>query len=118
MDLGSGLAAATAGGRTLAILVAGYLLLFLLERAWPLRRSKARLLPRLLVNVAVSALAFAAAGALVQPAAAAALGFTQNESFGLMRLEGKAPAAPQAGGGGMMGMARQKMDLKTAPPAG
>jgi cytochrome c len=32
--------------------------------------------------------------------------------------EGKAPAAPQAGGGGMMGMARQKMDLKTAPPAG
>jgi len=32
--------------------------------------------------------------------------------------EGKAPAAPQAGGGGMMGVARQKMDLKSAPLAG
>jgi len=31
--------------------------------------------------------------------------------------EGKAPAAPEAGGG-MMGMARQKTDLKSAPPAG
>ena len=32
--------------------------------------------------------------------------------------EGKAQPAPQPGGAGMMGMARQKMDLKTAPPAG
>lgn len=31
--------------------------------------------------------------------------------------EGKAPAGPK-GGGGMMGMARQKMDLKQAPPEG
>jgi sterol desaturase/sphingolipid hydroxylase (fatty acid hydroxylase superfamily) len=93
MDLGSGLVVATAGGRTLAVLGAGYLSLFLLERVWPLRRSKARLLPRLLVNVAVSALAFATAGTLVQPAAAAALGFTQNESFGLTRLAGLSGAA-------------------------
>jgi cytochrome c len=32
--------------------------------------------------------------------------------------EGKAPTAPQAGAGGMMGMARQKMDLRTPPAAG
>jgi sterol desaturase/sphingolipid hydroxylase (fatty acid hydroxylase superfamily) len=88
MDLGSGLTAATAGGRTITILGAGYLSLFVLERALPLRDSKARLLPRLLVNVAVSALAFATAGVLVQPAAVAALGFTQSESFGLMPLAG------------------------------
>jgi cytochrome c len=31
--------------------------------------------------------------------------------------QGKAPPAAK-GGGGMMGMARQKADLKTAPPAG
>src|SRR5688572_30495406 len=88
MDLAYGVAAATAGGQTVALLAAGYLMLFLLERALPLRRSKARLLPRLLVNVAISVLAFAMAGVLVQPAAAAALGFTQDESFGLMRLAG------------------------------
>src|SRR5688572_7238870 len=88
MEVESGLAVATAGGRTVAVLAAGYLLLFLLERALPLRRSKARLLPRLLVNVAVSAAAFATAAVLVQPAAAAALGFTEDKSFGLMRLAG------------------------------
>jgi sterol desaturase/sphingolipid hydroxylase (fatty acid hydroxylase superfamily) len=88
MEIESGLAVATAGGRTVAILVVGYLLLFLLERALPLRRSKARLLPRLLVNVVVSAIAFATAAALVQPAAAAALGFTEHESFGLVRFAG------------------------------
>jgi hypothetical protein len=74
--------------RTIALLGVAYVALFLLERALPLRRSKARLLPRLLVNLTVSAAAFITAGALVQPIAAAALDFTHNASFGLARLAG------------------------------
>lgn len=74
--------------RTIALLGVAYVALFLLERALPLRRSKARLLPRLLVNLTVSAAAFITAGALVQPIAAAALDFTHNAAFGLTRLAG------------------------------
>lgn len=73
---------------TAALLGVAYVLLLLLERALPLRRSTARLLPRLVVNVAISAAAFATAAALVQPAAAAMLDFTQDRSFGLLRLAG------------------------------
>ncbi|HEX6268080.1 MAG TPA: sterol desaturase family protein [Burkholderiales bacterium] len=71
-----------------AVLGAAYVSLFVLERALPLRRSKARLLSRLLVNVAISAAAFAAAVALVEPAAATMLGVTQQAGLGLMRLAG------------------------------
>lgn len=73
---------------TVAILGLAYASLFLLERAWPLRRPKERLLPRLLVNIAISITAFAAAAALVQPAAAAMLDFTEIEPFGLLALLG------------------------------
>jgi sterol desaturase/sphingolipid hydroxylase (fatty acid hydroxylase superfamily) len=71
---------------TAAVLGLAYVSLFLLERALPLRRSKARLLPRLAVNVLLSAAAFATAAALVQPAAVAMLDFTDKHSFGLIRL--------------------------------
>jgi sterol desaturase/sphingolipid hydroxylase (fatty acid hydroxylase superfamily) len=73
---------------TAAVLGLTYLSLLLLERARPLRRSKGRLLPRLVVNVAISAAAFAAAAALVQPVAATMLDFTESRSFGLIRLAG------------------------------
>jgi sterol desaturase/sphingolipid hydroxylase (fatty acid hydroxylase superfamily) len=73
---------------TVVVLGAGYVSLFVLERALPLRRRKERLLPRLAVNIAVSIAAFAVAAALVQPAAIASLGFTESVSFGLMRLAG------------------------------
>lgn len=73
---------------TAALLGVAYVLLFLVERALPLRLPKARLLPRLVVNVVISAAAFAAAAALVQPAAAAMLGFTAQRSVGLIPLAG------------------------------
>jgi sterol desaturase/sphingolipid hydroxylase (fatty acid hydroxylase superfamily) len=73
---------------TIGVLGIAYASLFLLERARPLRRPKERLLPRLLVNIAISATAFAAAAAFVRPAAAAVLGFTQSESFGVVPLMG------------------------------
>jgi sterol desaturase/sphingolipid hydroxylase (fatty acid hydroxylase superfamily) len=74
----------------LTIVVPGlaYISLFVLERALPLRRQKERLLPRLSVNVAISATAFATAAALVQPAAGAMLDLTAANSFGLIPLLG------------------------------
>lgn len=69
---------------TVLVLGAGDTLLFLLERALPLRRLKERLLRRLSVNFAISA----AAAALVQPAAIAGLAFTESTSFGLARVVG------------------------------
>lgn len=73
---------------TVAVLGLAYASLFLLERARPLRRPKERLLPRLLVNIAISVTAFAAAAALVRPATAAMLDFTEINSFGLLPLLG------------------------------
>jgi sterol desaturase/sphingolipid hydroxylase (fatty acid hydroxylase superfamily) len=74
--------------RTAALLIVAYVLFFLLERALPLRRAKARLLPRLAVNIALSAIAFATAALLVQPAALAMLGYTDGRSLGLVPLLG------------------------------
>ncbi|HEY3077746.1 MAG TPA: sterol desaturase family protein [Burkholderiales bacterium] len=71
-----------------AVLGLAYASLFVLERALPLRQATERLLPRLFVNIVVSAAAFAAAAALVRPAAAATLDFTQARSVGLIPLVG------------------------------
>ena len=76
------------GALSVAVLGTGYVSLFLLERALPLRRAKARLPARLVVNAAISAGAFAAAALLVQPAVAAMFGFTQSAAFGLLALAG------------------------------
>jgi sterol desaturase/sphingolipid hydroxylase (fatty acid hydroxylase superfamily) len=62
------------------------LLLFLLERFFPLRKSTRSLLARLAVNVAISALTFVAAVALVQPAARWALRWSTERPFGLIHL--------------------------------
>jgi sterol desaturase/sphingolipid hydroxylase (fatty acid hydroxylase superfamily) len=62
------------------------LLLFLLERFFPLRSSTRSLLARLVVNVAISALTFVAAVALVQPAAHLALRWSAERPFGLIHL--------------------------------
>lgn len=73
---------------TVLVIGTAYVSLFALERALPLRRPKERALPRLLVNIGISLTAFAAAAALVQPAAGAMLDFTQGNSFGLIPLLG------------------------------
>jgi len=79
--------------QTAALLGIVYVSFFLLERALPLRRHKARLLPRLLVNTAISLTAFAAAALLVQPAASAMLGYTEGRGFGVIPLLGLHGAA-------------------------
>jgi sterol desaturase/sphingolipid hydroxylase (fatty acid hydroxylase superfamily) len=67
-------------------LAAAYVLLFVLERAAPLRRPKARLLPRLGVNLLVSAAAFLAVVAVVEPASTGTLQWVTSASFGLMHV--------------------------------
>lgn len=69
-----------------------YALFFLLEKVVPLRRPTRQLIGRLLVNLLVSASAFAVAAVLVHPLAQAALGLTAEKSFGLLRWISLPPA--------------------------
>ncbi|MBA3583495.1 MAG: hypothetical protein H0W36_03020, partial [Gemmatimonadetes bacterium] len=75
------------------VLAGIYVLLFLLERLLPLRRTVSALIGRFLVNLIVSALAFGAAAIIVRPAAYSALGWSARESFGLIPLLDLPPAA-------------------------
>ncbi len=69
------------------IIVGGiFALLFLLERLFPLRPSTRSLFRRLVVNLAISALTFAVAISLVQPAAHWALRWSAEKPFGLVHL--------------------------------
>ncbi len=75
----------------LIVLVA---LLFLVERIAPLRRSSRPLLGRVLVNVGISALAFAVAMLWVRPTALAVLEWSTNQPLGLVQAV-KMPFAAQ-----------------------
>ncbi len=71
---------------TPAIVLVIFLVLLLLEKLFPLRERTNSLLGRLTINFCVTALAFAANAALVQPAAKFMLHWTKQESFGLVYL--------------------------------
>ena len=73
---------------TISIVVGVFILLFCVERAVSLRHPKARLLARVLVNLSISALAFAAAAIFVQPVVARLIDWTAQTSFGLLPLAG------------------------------
>lgn len=62
------------------------LVLFVLERFYPLRENRASLIARIVVNLAIAILMYAAALALVQPAARWALSMSANKPFGLVHL--------------------------------
>src|SRR5438105_531377 len=62
------------------------LLLFLLERFFPLRKNTRSLLVRLVVNGAISVVTLVAAMGLVQPAARWALHWSAERPFGLIHL--------------------------------
>ena len=57
-----------------------------LERVLPLRKRKAELFARLLLNLSVSALAFSIAGVIVRPGALATLNWSSQTAFGLLHL--------------------------------
>lgn len=71
---------------TVAAVVAVLALLFVVERFTVLRALTRPLLPRLVVNAALSALGFAAAALFVRPAVAAAMRWTADAPFGVLHL--------------------------------
>ena len=72
----------------ITVLIVGAVIagLFLAERLAPLRVSRLPILGRLLVNAAVSAMAYAVAAALVRPSATATLEWASSERLGLLAL--------------------------------
>jgi len=60
--------------------------LFLLERWFPLRRNRTPLVPGVLLNLAVSALAFLTAFLAVRPSALRTLEWSSKQSFGLFHF--------------------------------
>jgi sterol desaturase/sphingolipid hydroxylase (fatty acid hydroxylase superfamily) len=76
------------------VLILLFMLLFVVERLVALRRSRRPLLGRLLVNVGISALAFAIAMLLVRPTALAVLQWASDKPFGLVHII-PMPAAAQ-----------------------
>ena len=63
-----------------------FLVLFALERVFPLRKAKSPLGSRLLVNAVVSSLAIAIGLAVVRPAAATVLSFVSEREWSLASL--------------------------------
>jgi len=61
-----------------------FVLLFVVEKLFPLRESKAGLLARVVVNGCVSALAFLVAALVVRPSSLITLKWASAQSFGLM----------------------------------
>ena len=68
------------------IVLATLVLLFVLERLFPLRKSTRALVGRLLVNFSISALAFLVAALLVRPTAQATLHWANAKTFGIVHL--------------------------------
>src|SRR5438552_5003948 len=77
---------------TLAVTATLFCCLFALERTAPLRRRKRALFGRVLLNLAMSAMAFIVAGVLVRPAALHALAWSSQKQFGLVHLTQIPPA--------------------------
>jgi sterol desaturase/sphingolipid hydroxylase (fatty acid hydroxylase superfamily) len=71
---------------TLAVTTAVFVALFVLERFFPLRKRCSSLLPRVILNLIISAAAFAVAAVLVRPAALATLSWATQKPFGLVHL--------------------------------
>jgi sterol desaturase/sphingolipid hydroxylase (fatty acid hydroxylase superfamily) len=68
------------------IAVTVFILLFVAERFFPLRKATRSILARLCVNLAISVLTFMTAVGLLQPAVHSALRWSAGQSFGLVHL--------------------------------
>ena len=62
------------------------IMLFVLERFYPLRKSQRKLIPRLISNFVMAATTFIAASLLVRPLAMKALALSGEHSFGVLTL--------------------------------
>lgn len=83
---------------TVLVVLGVFVALFVVEKLFPLRESRAGLLARLVVNGCISVLAFAVAASLVKPAALHALEWTSQRPFGLLHLIEMPPWAQVAVG--------------------
>jgi sterol desaturase/sphingolipid hydroxylase (fatty acid hydroxylase superfamily) len=79
-----------------AIVASAFLILLLAERIAPLRARSGPFLSRLALNLGISALAFAASAAVVQPALVRALGWSARQRFGLAYVVDLPPLARAA----------------------
>src|SRR6478736_4385337 len=79
---------------TIITVAASFCLLFCLEKLVPLRRRARAVFRRLVVNLAISGLAFLTAGALVRPAMLKALNWDTRSGFGILQI---AKVPPWAG---------------------
>lgn len=79
-----------------AIVACAFLLLLLVERIAPLRVPSEPLLPRLVLNLGVSALAFSMSAIVVRPALIGALGWSAHQRFGLAYVADLPPLARAA----------------------
>lgn len=70
------------------LVLAVFALLFAVEKWFPLRRSRAGLISRLIVNGLLSGLVFLIAATAVHPSALRALGWASDRSFGLLPVLG------------------------------
>src|SRR6266513_1375357 len=77
---------------TLVVTATVFVALFVLERFLPLRRRCSSLLPRVILNLIISAAAFAVAAILVRPAAITTLNWATQKPFGLVHLIALPPA--------------------------
>ena len=72
-----------------AVVIGAFLILFLLETAFPLRRPKRARGPRFLVNLLVAALSFGVGVAVVRPVALLGVAaYAQSHTFGLLPWSG------------------------------
>jgi len=77
---------------TSVVIASLFCCLFALEKMAPLRRRKRALFGRLLLNLAMSVMAFVVAGVLVRPAALRALAWSSQKQLGLVHLAQIPPA--------------------------
>ena len=68
------------------LLIAGFVVLLLIERQWPLRRRVDRWLRRLLLNVMVAGPSFLVLRLLLIPVVVGAAAWAETRNFGLLRL--------------------------------
>ena len=71
---------------TIYLTVVAFVLLFIIEKYYPLRRTKANLLARLIVNFALAILTFFVAMFIVMPAAMEALHWESTEKMGVLHI--------------------------------
>jgi sterol desaturase/sphingolipid hydroxylase (fatty acid hydroxylase superfamily) len=73
-------------GYTPLIVIGVFILLFAVEKFFPLRESKAGLIARLIINGSISAVAFLVAATVVRPSALLTLDWASARPFGLINL--------------------------------